>query len=189
MRSTLTLLLGMSLSGTALAQETSPEAVTAKAPDPDPALRSQILDLLSAYDTPAGATDFQALGPAVDVELIAIANDEDLALSKRSGAVLALGYVPSDAGRAYVEAVLVDPELKSLMRRQAAFALSTGWPEDNHALLATALAADDTQLRIAAAKALALSQDPQARPTLEARLAVEENEAVKKHINASLAAE
>jgi len=189
MRSTLTLLLGMSLSGTALAQETSPDAETSEAPSPNTELRSQILDLLSAYETPASASDFQALGSGVEAELIAIAKDEDLALSKRSGAVLALGYVPSDAGRAYVDGVLADPQLKSLMRRQATFALATGWPEDNHAQLATALEDEDTQLRIAAAKALALSQDPQARPTLEARLAVEQNEAVKKHINASLAAE
>ena len=44
-----------------------------------------------------------------------------------------------------------------------------------------ALADDDTQLRIAAAKALKLSKDPKAADALTARLEVEENEAVVQY--------
>jgi hypothetical protein len=173
MRTLLTFLVGFGVSGAAYAADAD--------------LNRQVVDLLSAYETPASAEDYQKLGEGVETELIAIANDEDQALSRRSSAVHALGYVPSDAGRVYVETTLSNPEQPSLMRRQAAFALATGWPEDNHASLTVALADEDTQLRIAAAKALKVSTDPLAPAALEARLEVEDNDAVKKHLIAKQA--
>ena len=173
MRTLLTFLVGFGVSGAAYAADAD--------------LNRQVVDLLSAYETPASAEDYQQLGEGVEAELIAIANDDETALSRRSSAVHALGYVPSDAGRIYVETTLADAEQPSLMRRQAAFALAIGWPEDNHAALTVALADEDTQLRIAAAKALKQSKDPLAAPALEARLQVEENDAVKPHLIAKKA--
>lgn len=166
MRTLVTFLVGFGVSTAAYAHED---------------LNGQLMDLLSASE-PATAEDYQQLGPNVEAELIAIVQDEEVALSRRSRAIRALGYVPSESARAVVETTLTDAEAPSLMRRQAAFALATGWPEDNHAPLNAALADDDTQLRIAAAKALKLSKDPKAADALTARLEVEENEAVKKHL-------
>lgn len=166
MRTLMTFLVGFSVSTAAYAHED---------------LNGQLMDMLSASE-PATAEDYQKLGPNVEAELIAIAQDEDMALSRRSRAIGALGYVPSESAREVVETTLTDAEAPSLMRRQAAFALATGWPDDNHAPLTAALADDDTQLRIAAAKALKLSTDPNANEALKARLEIEENEAVKKHL-------
>ena len=149
----------------------------------DDALRGKVNDLLLAFETPADAEDYQALGPGVEAELMAVAQDDEQAISKRARALQALAYVPSAEGRAYIEAVLADPGQESLLRRQAAIALATGWPTDNAAPLTAALNDGDTQLRIAAAKALALSKDPKAPAALEARLAIEENEAVKPHLS------
>lgn len=160
-------------------------SVSAPAFAEDGDLHGKVMDLLLAYETPATAEDFQALGPGVEAELMTVAKDSDLAISKRTRAVQALAYVPSPEGRAYIEGVLADPAQESLMRRQAAIALATGWPTDNHLPLTAALNDEDTQLRIAAAKALSMSKDPQAPAALEARLAIEENDAVKPHLSAA----
>lgn len=139
----------------------------------------QVTDLLNQHDHAPTAADWQAIEGA-DAELIA-ALHSDLNSTQKGRAVQALGYVPSDAGRAELDRVLVED---AKLARKAVFALAIGWGDDALPQLAQALESDDVQLRIAAVKAT--SKVPAGAELLTERAKVEENEAVQAALTKAL---
>lgn len=152
----------------------------------DDALRARTIELLSAYEEPADAADWQRLGPAAGAELYAIARDATMAPSRRARAVHALGWFPSDEHRVYLAGLAADEAGDTLLRRSAVHALANGWGDAAVPTLATALKSDDVQLRAQTAKALGRVATPAAKQALTDRLAVEKSATVRDAIGASL---
>ncbi|MDP2317375.1 MAG: HEAT repeat domain-containing protein [Pseudomonadota bacterium] len=145
----------------------------------DEALRGRVLDLLSAYEEPASAADWRALGEGAGAELYAVAQDTSLSHTRRAGAVYALGFFPTEAHRAYLAALATTDGADSLLRRKAVYALGAGWGDRAVPDLARALAAPDSQLRAATARALGKVGTPTAQEALRARLATESDAMVR----------
>lgn len=152
----------------------------------DDALRARTIELLSAYEEPASAADWQHLGPGVGAELYAVARDATVAPSRRVRAVHALGWFPTDEHRGWLAALAADEAGDTLLRRSAVHALANGWGEGAVPELKTALASPDVQLRAQTAKALGRVGTPAAKQVLTDRLAVEASPAVRDAIGASL---
>lgn len=151
----------------------------------DDALRAHCLEMLSAYEDPAGEAEWRALGTGAGAELLAIAKDSSLSHTKRANAVVALGWFPSDASRTYLN-TLAGTDGESLFRRKAVYALGNGWGDAAVSDIARALAAPDGQLRAAAARSLGKVGTPAAKDALRARLTVESDGMVRDAISSSL---
>lgn len=153
----------------------------------DEALRARCIDLLSAYEEPATAADWRALGDGAAVELLAIAQDGALSHTKRANAIVALGWFPNDAHRAFLAGMVATETQDSLFRRKAVYALGNGWADGALPELNAALAAPDVQLRAAAARVLGRIGTPAAQDALRARLALEGEGMVRNEITKLLA--
>lgn len=148
-------------------------------------LREPVLTLLSGVEDPPDAQSLQRLGAGVGDELLEIAQDGEVARTRRARAVHALGWFPSDASRSFLDQTLASSD--RLLSRKAAFALATGWGDGAVPLLTQALSDEDTQLRIASAQALGLIGSDAARAALRGRLSAETNENVQSTIQSALA--
>ncbi len=150
-------------------------------------LRGPVMDQLAGVESAPTADAMRAIGDADAVrdELIALSKDEALPHSHRLRALHALGWFPSDASRAVLMEALGGGDRHAA--RKAVYALGTGWNDAAVPDLGRALAANDTQLRIAAARALGKVATPAARSALEARLSTEPSDTVKDEIQKSLA--
>lgn len=147
-------------------------------------LREQVVDRLSAYEDPASGAEWRALGAGA--ELYALAQDTSLSPAQRAGAVYALGFFPTAANRAFLAALVGADGADALLRRKAVYALGAGWGEGAILELSGALAAPDTQLRVAAARALGKVGTAAAQSALRARVAVEPNPAVRTTLSTAL---
>jgi HEAT repeat protein len=148
-------------------------------------LREQVLEQLSGIEDPPSAAALAALGEGVDEVLLQIAADDSLARTKRGRAVHALGYFPTESGRALLVATLDAPD--RYLARKAVYALGNGWGEAAIPELSRALSSSDLHLREAAVSAMAgIDADP-ARQALSDRLAVESDPTVRDAITAALA--
>jgi HEAT repeat protein len=145
--------------------------------------RQAVLDLLNAYDEPVRQEDLAALGAGVDAELLEIAQDAAVPLTRRGKAVAALKFYPTTEVRSFLDATLAGQE--SLLRRKAAYSLAAFGSSAVPALIG-ALGEPDVQLRVAAANALGTVGDAEGLEALRARLAVETEPAVKKAITAAV---
>ena len=114
------------------------------------ATKDAVLTALSGFEAAPTAEGLQATGDNVDAQLRAIYNDTEESKSTRARALHALGWFPADANRTILVDALDGDD--SLMARKAAYALGNGWGEAALPELKRALAADDTQLRMAAAR-------------------------------------
>ncbi len=152
----------------------------------DDTMRAQVLDLLSAYETPAGAAEWRALGASAGVELYAVAQDAGLSHTRRAGAVYALGFFPTEAHRAYLAGLATTDGADAMLRRKAVYALGAGWGDNAVPELSRALAAPDVQLRAAAARALGQVGTPGAQDALRARLAAESDTMVRTTVTTAL---
>lgn len=148
--------------------------------------RDAVMDLLNAIDSTTSEADLKALGDGVEAELKEIADDGEVATSRRGRAISALQYYPSAESRTFLEAKLETGD-KSLYRRKAAGALGAGWGEPSVEVLAPYLADKDEQLRMAVARTLGSVGGDAARGALEARLKKEKADAVKETLEAALA--
>ncbi|MCP4804025.1 MAG: HEAT repeat domain-containing protein [Proteobacteria bacterium] len=140
---------------------------------------TQVLDLLNQHDSPPTATDWQSI-EGVDAQLV-LAIQGDLNTTQKGRAVQALGYVPTDAGRAELSRVLAEDPV---LARKAVFALAIGWGDAALPELKTALESDDVQLRIAAVKAT--TKVPLGTELLQSRMEVEQDEAVRDALTKAL---
>lgn len=169
-------ILGMILLVSALATSAHAES----------AMRSQVVELLSAYEDPTSAAEWRALGAGAGAELYTLAQDPTLSRTQRAGAVYALGFFPTVTHRAFLVALVSADTSEALSRRKAAYALGTGWGDSAVPELTHALASPDTQLRTAAARALGRVATPGARSALRARLDVETDAAVRSTMSTAL---
>lgn len=151
----------------------------------DEALRARCLDLLSAYEEPAGAAEWKALGAGAPAELLAIAQDASLSHTRRANAIVALGYFPGET-RGFLATLATAEGGESLFRRKAVYALANGYGDAALPELTVALAAPDQQLRAATARALTKLATPAAKDALRARLPVEDDRMVRELISASV---
>lgn len=149
------------------------------------ALREPVLTALSGVEDVPTADNLRALGSGVEAELLEIAQDANVARTRRARAVQALGWFPSPASRSFLEQTLGVTD--RLMARKAAYALANGWGNDAVPVLTIALGNDDVQLRDAAARALAIVGSSAADAALRERLSVETNETVQATIQSVLA--
>jgi HEAT repeat protein len=147
--------------------------------------QAAVMDLLNAVEQPPTKTDLEAISDGVDAELMEIADDTEVASTRRGRAISALGFFPTDTVRAFLDAKLIEAG-KSLFRRKAAYALAAGWGAESVEAIAAVLTDDDVQLRIAAVNALAQVNDATARQALETQLATESESAVKDAIEKGL---
>ena len=150
--------------------------------------REAVLDVLSGVETPPTHADLQAIGEGVTSELLDIAADVSVPASRRGRAITALGFYPTDAVRAFLEAQLREADT-SLYRRKAVGALATGWGAEALPLLKEALDDADVQLRIATVGALAELDDGAGIEVLQQRLVAEPDLHVKDAITKALKAE
>ncbi|MDP2306273.1 MAG: HEAT repeat domain-containing protein [Pseudomonadota bacterium] len=152
----------------------------------DEALRTKMIDLLSAYEEPPSAADWRALGAGAGAELYSLAQDTTLSHTRRAGAVYALGFFPTDANRAFLAGLVATDASDALLRRKAVYALGAGWGDGALSELTGALSAPDTQLRVAAARALGKVGTPSARAALQAQLGVEADASVRTTLSTAL---
>lgn len=152
-------------------------------------LRQPVMDQLSGVEAAPTAASLQAIGDADAVrdELIALSRDASLPHSHRLRALHALGWFPSEASRSVLTEALAGDDRHAA--RKAVYALGIGWSDGAVPELRQALSANDTQLRIAAAKALGGVASPAAHDALKARLPTESSDTVKAEIQKSLAAQ
>ena len=150
-------------------------------------LRTQVLDLLNAYEDTATAEELKALGPKVDQELMHIADDDHVPSSRRSRAITALGFFPGDDVRDFLVSHTEAAD-KGILRRKAVMSLAVAYGEEAVPTVAKALADDDDLLRVAAAQALALIDAEASTTALRSRLVVEQSAAVKEAIDKALEA-
>lgn len=148
-------------------------------------LRSEVLDQLGAYEGTASAEQLGALGDVGPV-LLEIAQDDSVASSRRGRAITALADFPSDDAQTWLASTLKDSDGTSYLRRKSAYALAGGWGQAAVGPLKTALSADDTQLRIAAAEALGSVGGSAATQALDARLSAEDNASVREALQKAL---
>ena len=71
------------------------------------ALRSPVMDLLNAYEDTASGDELRALGEGVDAELMEIADDKAVPISRRARAISSSAS-PSAAGRWWRRATTCD---------------------------------------------------------------------------------
>lgn len=148
-------------------------------------LRDPVLAQLDGVEDPPSLASLQALGEGVGPELLELAQDKSLLPTRRARATQALGHFPSEDARAFLVTTLAGGE--PILARKAAWALAHGWGDEAVEWLAPALTADDVQLRLAGCRALGSLGSERARSALQARLAQEQNPAVKDLIRQSLA--
>ncbi len=148
-------------------------------------LRDDVLELLNGYEDAPTAQDFARLGDGVSLELMEIADDHGVASSRRSRAISALQHYPQPTVRGFLESHL-DQGDKGILRRKAAMALGAGFGAEAVPKLTGALADDDTLVRVAVVQALGMTQAPEARVVLEARLENEQVESVRAAITKAL---
>lgn len=152
----------------------------------DDALRARCLDVLSAYEDPAGAAEWRGMGSGAPVELLAIARDVSVSQTKRANAILALGWFPNADTRGYLASLASTEQTDGLFRRKAVYALGNGWGDAAVPDLTQALASSDIQLRAAAARALGKVGSVPAKEALRARLPVEPDGMVSSAITSAL---
>lgn len=149
-----------------------------------PVDRDALLDLLNAYEEAPSAAELEALGSGVEAELLAVAVDEAVPLTRRARAVSALRFYPSGSVRSFLESQLA-AGTDELVRRKAIYSLaafgSAALPP-----LTGALADPDVQTRIAAANAIGTIGGSSARSALKAQLGAEKDPAVKDAIQAAI---
>ena len=150
-------------------------------------LRGQVLDLLNAYEDTATPEELRALGPKVNTELMHIADDHDVPSSRRSRAITALGHFPGDKVKGFLEAHAKKAD-KGILRRKAVWSLAVAYGEGALPVLTDALADDDALLRVAAAQALGQVRSDASAEALRARLAKEDQDAVREAITKALEA-
>ncbi|MEQ1505286.1 MAG: HEAT repeat domain-containing protein [Myxococcota bacterium] len=145
--------------------------------------RDAVMDLLNAIEEPVREADLTALGDGVDAELMSIADDAAIPVSRRGRAVSALQYFKTEPVRVFLEGHLAAGD--ALVRRKAAYSLAVFGPSAV-APLSKALGDADVQLRIAAAQALGQLGDAAAHQALTARLGSEREPAVRDAITKAL---
>jgi len=150
--------------------------------------RDAVLDVLSGIEQPPTQEVLLALGDSVTEELLEIALDSSVPVTRRGRAITALAFFPTDPVRAFLESQLAEGE-SPLFRRKAAGALAAGWGVAALPLLQGALEDSDAQLRIATVGALAQIDDEAARTMLQERLVTEADPTVKDTITKALKAE
>lgn len=153
----------------------------------DEAMRTKVLDLLSAYESTPTAAEWQAMGSAAAEELFSIAQDKSTSHFQRVRATHALGYFPTDTYRTWLASQLAATTTDAETRRAACYALANGWGDAALPELGAALGDNDVQLRNAAARAISRIGTPASRQVLEARLAVETNSMVRTTLSSLLA--
>jgi HEAT repeat protein len=109
-----TFMLGLALAqASALPRpaRTPPAAGASKAGKPTPAsARATLEGLLRSSSSGPSATDLAAVGRNVDELLVTIARDASLELPLRARAVGALAKIPTNAARAFLVALIEDPQ-------------------------------------------------------------------------------
>jgi HEAT repeat protein len=110
-----------------------------------------------------------------------------VARSKRTNAVVALGWYPTEEHHLFLSALVNDPAGDKSLRRSAVHALANGWGDAALPDLSKALADDDVQLRNQAARAMGRIGSPAAKAALQARLGVETSAMVRETIAAGVA--
>jgi hypothetical protein len=154
---------------------------------PSAKLTRQVHTLLNAPEHVPSAAEWQKLGPDAAEVLRSVALDEKTLLLRRGRAATALAYFPSTDSKAALVALVGADRVPWLLRGKAAGALAAAWRAEALAPLAPLLAHDHKRLREAAVKAVGLVETDEARALLEARLAKEKNDSLKKLIQATLA--
>jgi len=150
------------------------------------ALRDPVMDLLNAFEDVAAEADLKALGAGVDAELMEIADDTDVPLSRRGRAVTALHYYKTDKVHSFLDKHLSDKGLTSIIRRKAAWSLGSGWGAESVDDLSPFLADKDVQLRLAVVEALGAVGGADADAALKSRRPKEDNDTVKAAIDKAL---
>ena len=145
--------------------------------------RDAVMTLLNAYEAPVSQTDLQALGDGVDAELMAIAADSSVPHTRRARAVTALQYYPTAEVRTFLEAQFEGDD--ALLQRKAVYSLAA-WGESAMPQLQAALASDDVQMRVAAARALGNVRGAAATTALRERLKEEADDVVIRAIRTTL---
>lgn len=146
--------------------------------------RTAVLEQLAGFESGPDAAALQALGEGADETLRAIATDASLSETTRMQAVHALRAFPTESNRAFLAATLTGADNR--LARKAAWALAQGWGNQALPELRVALAAQDTQLRIATIEALAELGTTDAADALRSRLPDETNSTVVASINQAL---
>ena len=138
---------------------------------PPPSTKSLILELLSAYESPPTGPELASLGDDVDEALMAIAQDPDIAPSRRGRAVTSLSQLPPEPEtQAFLEEIFTRPDAPAYMRRKALVSIAIGYPEEGRVFVQQALEdTDDLQMQWAAVHFLrhASEQADETDPLLE----------------------
>lgn len=157
-------------------------STTAQAGD----LRDPVMDLLNAFEDVAEEADLKALGAGVDAELMEIADDDDVPLSRRGRAVTALHYYKTAKVHTFLDGHLSNEAMTSIIRRKAAWSLGTGWGTESVDDLSPFLSDKDVQLRLAVVEALGAVGGADAHAALKTRRTKEDNDTVNAAIDKAL---
>lgn len=145
-------------------------------------LEAHITNLFTQFETTPPGDELKALGSEAGNIIEAMARDESNRSTLRAQAIHALGYFPTGDRRTLLLDWAQDEKLQPTLRRKAVWALGNGWQAQAAADLEPLFDSDNTQMRLALVKVYATLPADSARPVLEARLGVEENETVRAEL-------
>jgi hypothetical protein len=137
-----------------------------------------LMDLLNAYEVIPDAATLSALGPTVDADLRAVAEDAAVPPTRRGRAVSALRHFPTDANRTWLESALAGSS-DDLIRRKAALALADGWDEAALPAIEATWPTAGVQLRVSLSLALGLIDGSAADAAAAVHLAAERDPTVR----------
>lgn len=148
----------------------------------DPAVRDRVMVLLNGIEHIATKDEFARAGTPDQVVAVldALARDNGAKLRHRAGATAALGLYPRPDTRKTLESLITEPGLDEVLRRPAIKSYAAAFGAESVALVSKQLESANRSTRESALRALADVGTPPARQAIEARLKVEDDEALKK---------
>jgi len=165
-------------------------AVASAAPPRAP--RTEVERLLAGIERAPTRAEVERLGPGAEETLIAIADDPRTSRLRRMRAIYALGFRPSEAARAYAEAVLAEKgaagEGADTLDAAAALAALAPYGEEALPTALRYLTHASGDVRQAAAALIGAWRAPSAEGLLRARLAVERDPGVRVELRGALRA-
>ncbi len=167
-----------------------PEARSAVGVPQGRGLRTEVLALISGYEPGDPREALQRLGPAAAEMLIALSQDPAVSGLRRVRAIEVLGYVPTDAGLAYLRGVVAQTRGRgdgsSIYQLAAASRALGGFGSQVSAELVPLLGHRSADVREGVAAALGRIGTPEATAALRDRAQVERDSGVRAALKGAL---
>jgi HEAT repeat protein len=145
-------------------------------------VKKRLLVMMSGFEKVPSPEEWKAAGPPelVAQALVEVADDVSMAPSRRARAVTGLRYAPVPAAATALERIAKDEKSLPMLRRKAVLGLGSVSQAASLPVLEGLLSSPDPLFRDAVLQGIAEVATPEAVKMVEARLAIEKSESVRK---------